>query len=1057
MIEIIFAMLEDTLLEEDIWEYKSKRKLKPVHPNNCSDHIPKSVEKATDGKKQSKRNRNKRTVEANEKAKGPEMCLGGTDSQTPGASSQNSSCEDGTQQSQGQEVTPRKHSRAHKNKHVSPKIRPVYDGYCPNCQMPFSSLLGQTPRWHVFECLDSPPVSETECPDGRLCNSTIPSHYKRYTHLLLAQSRAGNSPVSSPSHGSAGSVSETKSGFPCSLEEGWSPNQKQTENFKNVSTDHLLMTQCLRKSQPPAETNKKISSPTNIQTSQQAPQFAQCVNNDKLVAGVPLAEELDSPNNSEHVNLPLPKNDFSDCEISYSPLQSDEETYNVDEKLDDSQRELFFTESSRDGSLEDDNSWTLFKKFHGPLLTHQESCPKMNSFLTQDKYNEELYKYRTLNVPSQLLFQNENIILGHDPSYIDGDFVLFPPALAGGLAASSYQSTKAKPVEPEFHSSQSNKQKPVIEASAVYNQISLPLLKSAMSKPFESQGEGCLSFPPTQNKIREFSSQNLSAKNRTNSACFCRKASDGMVGSQVTVLNTETFSRTHTAAKSLKILPSPPKCNAIHPSTKVMKQMDIGVYFGLPPKIKEEKLIGESALEGMNSSAVVSPNEKRSQQCKRKAENSLSDLEFDAKNVHENSQSVGLASKRSQHQRKRLKKADSLHEGSLQKRSNHLSNKTEAGTVNVSKEKVFTKSACGRWQRGTTKTPESSNVGEVRKRTCPFYKKIPGTGFTVDAFQYGLVEGCTAYFLTHFHSDHYAGLSKNFTFPIYCSEITGNLLKRKLHVQEQYIHPLPVDTECMVNGVKVVLLDANHCPGAVMILFYLPNGNVILHTGDFRADPTMERSLLAGQKIHTLYLDTTYCSPEYSFPSQQEVIQFAINTAFEAVTLNPRTLVVCGTYSIGKEKVFLAIADVLGSKVGMSQEKYKTLQCLNIPEMNSLITTDMCDSLVHLLPMMQINFKDLQSHLKKCDGRHDQILAFRPTGWTHSNKLTSIADVIPKTKGNISIYGIPYSEHSSYLEMKHFVQWLKPQKIIPTVNVGSWKSRSTMEKYFKEWKLEAGY
>lgn len=53
----------------------------------------------------------------------------------------------------------------------------------------------------------------------------------------------------------------------------------------------------------------------------------------------------------------------------------------------------------------------------------------------------------------------------------------------------------------------------------------------------------------------------------------------------------------------------------------------------------------------------------------------------------------------------------------------------------------------------------------------------------------------------------------------------------------------------------------------------------------------------------------------------------------------------------------VAIADVLGSKVGMSQEKYKTLQCLNIPELNSFITTDMCSSLVHLLPMMQINFK----------------------------------------------------------------------------------------------------
>ncbi len=49
----------------------------------------------------------------------------------------------------------------------------------------------------------------------------------------------------------------------------------------------------------------------------------------------------------------------------------------------------------------------------------------------------------------------------------------------------------------------------------------------------------------------------------------------------------------------------------------------------------------------------------------------------------------------------------------------------------------------------------------------------------------------------------------------------------------------------------------------------------------------------------------SYCSPEYTFPRQQEVINFAASTAFELVTLNPRTLVVCGSYSVGKEKVFL--------------------------------------------------------------------------------------------------------------------------------------------------------
>uniref|UniRef100_A0A8C5XES7 DNA cross-link repair 1A protein n=1 Tax=Microcebus murinus TaxID=30608 RepID=A0A8C5XES7_MICMU len=1049
-------MLEDTLLEEDIWEYKSKRKPKLADPNNYSESILKPVGKAKEGKYQSKRKRSrKRTIEAKEEVKDHEMSPKAAVCQACVASSQSSSCGDGSQQSQDKETTPGKLCRTQKNKHVSPKIRPVYDGYCPNCQMPFSSLLGQTPRWHVFECLDSPPVSETECPDGLRCTSTIPSHYKRYTHFLLAQSRAGNSPFSSPSHASGGSFSENNSGFPCSFEERWSLCEKQTENLKVISNNPLMKTQCLRKSQSqsPAESNKKISSSTNSQTSQRALQFTEFVKNDKLVGvGLPLSQ-----NNSEPIHLPLQENDFSDCEISYSPLQSDEETHNIDEKLDDSQQELFFTESSKDGSLEeDDHSSILFEKLQSPLLQDQEeSCSNVNGFLTQNKYDEELYKYSTLKDSSKLTSPNSESITSYcDPAYTGGDFMLFPPALAGELVASNY---KVKPYEQEFHSSQSDKHKQVIEGSAVYNQVFLPLVMSEMSKPFESQEGGYLSFHPTQSKIRELTSENLSAKNNTNSASFHRKALVGMLDGKVTVLNTETFSGAPTASESLKILPSGPKCNARKP-TKVMKQTDIGVYFGLPPKRKEEKLLGESALEGINLNPVLSPNKKKSLQYKRKAEKSLSDLEFDSKNLSESQISVELSSETLQHRRKRLKKSNSLQEGrTRRKRSDHLINNRESGTVNLSKDKTFVKSAHGGLQRGNKKISESSNVGEFRKKTCPFYKKIPGTGFTVDAFQYGLVEGCTAYFLTHFHSDHYAGLSKHFTFPVYCSEITGNLVKSKLHVQEQYIHSLPMDTECVVNGVKVVLLDANHCPGAVMILFYLPNGTVILHTGDFRANPSMERSLLAGQKVHMLYLDTTYCSPEYTFPSQQEVIQFAINTAFEAVTLNPRALVVCGTYSIGKEKVFLAIADVLGSKVGMSREKYKTLQCLNIPEINSLITTDMCSSLVHLLPMMQINFKGLQSHLEKCGGKYDQILAFRPTGWTHSNRLTSIADVIPQTKGNISIYGIPYSEHSSYLEMKRFVQWLKPQKIIPTVNIGTWKSRSTMEKYFKEWKLEAGY
>ncbi|KAI5065323.1 hypothetical protein GOP47_0020018 [Adiantum capillus-veneris] len=348
-------------------------------------------------------------------------------------------------------------------------------------------------------------------------------------------------------------------------------------------------------------------------------------------------------------------------------------------------------------------------------------------------------------------------------------------------------------------------------------------------------------------------------------------------------------------------------------------------------------------------------------------------------------------------------------------------------------------------------TPMRGNLSSRRK--CPFYKKIPGTSFTVDAFQYGAVEECKAYFLTHFHSDHYGGLTKSWTNgPIYCTPVTARLLSLCLSVDEKWIHPLPLGTSQFIDGVEVRMLDANHCPGAAIIHFRLKNGQAILHTGDFRACKAMQNyPELRKGSIHTLYLDTTYCNQRYRFPLQKEVIKFVVEVTQAALKKNSRTLVVVGAYSIGKERVYLGIAEALNVPIFVESRRSRILGALDWPEIVSKLSRDANGTLLHVLPIGYLRPQKLTSYLQGYP-KYNAVLAFRPTGWTYSEKIGSELHLLkPTVSGSITMYGVPYSEHSNFTELQEFVQFLQPEIIIPTVNVGNPKTRDRMKSYFRQW------
>lgn len=136
------------------------------------------------------------------------------------------------------------------------------------------------------------------------------------------------------------------------------------------------------------------------------------------------------------------------------------------------------------------------------------------------------------------------------------------------------------------------------------------------------------------------------------------------------------------------------------------------------------------------------------------------------------------------------------------------------------------------------------------------------------------MQRCFLVILPHLPADHYTGLSESWRAgPIYCSPITAALAQHLCGVPAAFLRPLALNTPHTIPeqpGVSVVLVDANHCPGAVQLLFMLQDGRRYLHCGDMRYRPAMKEDaqLQAAVGVDAVFLDTTYCHPRHLFPPQ---------------------------------------------------------------------------------------------------------------------------------------------------------------------------------------------
>ncbi|MQL69823.1 hypothetical protein Taro_002099 [Colocasia esculenta] len=332
----------------------------------------------------------------------------------------------------------------------------------------------------------------------------------------------------------------------------------------------------------------------------------------------------------------------------------------------------------------------------------------------------------------------------------------------------------------------------------------------------------------------------------------------------------------------------------------------------------------------------------------------------------------------------------------------------------------------------------------------PQHKLIPRTRFVVDGFR-SAGDFSVSYFLSHFHSDHYGGLGPAWCRGvIYCSELTARLLVEALGVSPLFVVSLSLGECVRIDGCDVTAIEANHCPGAVQFLFDVRGGEKrakYVHTGDFRYCESMNSDPVLGGFVgaDAVFLDTTYCNPKFSFPSQDESIEYIVSTIEKNMIREfsaDSVLFLISTYVVGKEKILLEISRRLNCALHVDGMKMGILRVLGFGD-PGVFTEDSSSSHVHVIgwnllgefwPYFRPNFVKMKEIM--LERGYAKAVGFVPSGWVYKKNNV----VFPvSVNESLEIHIVPYSEHSSYEELREYVRFLRPKRVIPTVGNDSSK------------------
>lgn len=188
-------------------------------------------------------------------------------------------------------------------------------------------------------------------------------------------------------------------------------------------------------------------------------------------------------------------------------------------------------------------------------------------------------------------------------------------------------------------------------------------------------------------------------------------------------------------------------------------------------------------------------------------------------------------------------------------------------------------------------------------------------------------------------------------------------------------------------------------------------------------------SPLSNTEVDICFLDNTYFNPIFShIPSRQDALQEIIAIIENKIFNNKNYLFKIEMKLLGKEELLVKLSKRFKTKIALEEKRYnRYINALNLKKKYFQMNFDE-NSLIYV--------EDDQPNLNHSLFSDKEIIYIQPSALNVDfNERANCLNAGDETtySSDKQFYKVPYTDHSSYKEIKEFIKKLKPKRIVPIV------------------------